>query len=366
MKIFENLRNTQAYPQNDAELTALRENKWAVYTIPSPTRLEIREQAFYFREGLTFTPFANPVPCNAHCRFCSEELQKKENHQLTAQRYIKDYNQYFEGLEKALLTIKSLHVGLSLSGLEATAEPTWLLRLLDVLEKIKPTFQFDEKVLYTNGSGLFKHTTLVNALKNSGFDRIELSRCHPQQAINQSIMYFNRNEPIWQNESYETLVKSLHGQLFVKNSCILTQKGTKNVEDIEAYLHWAIDLGVKEVVFRELSRLDDSYLPNQTAKWVAENRVLIEPLLQEVAPQHSQARKNWEYLYSTVGYYYYNEHYRYKNQIEVILETSSYPALENANDTGTIQKMVFHSNGNLCGSWNPDANVIAHFFDKLT
>ena len=45
-------------------------------------------------------------------------------------------------------------MGLSLSGLEATAEPIWLLRLLDMLEKIQPVFKFDEKVLYTNGSGL--------------------------------------------------------------------------------------------------------------------------------------------------------------------------------------------------------------------
>jgi len=32
-----------------------------------------------------------------------------------------------------------------------------------------------------------------------------------------------------------------------------------------------------------------------------------------------------------------------------------------ANQTGIIQKMVFHSNGNLCGDWNPNSNIIGHF-----
>jgi hypothetical protein len=46
----------------------------------------------------------------------------------------------------------------------------------------------------------------------------------------------------------------------------------------------------------------------------------------------------------------------------VIIETSSYPALMAANAAGTVQKLVFHSNGNLCGDWDPDAHVIGKFF----
>jgi hypothetical protein len=362
MEIVKTLRNLRLSPETDAQLTELRAGKWGLYVPPDPVALQVQGVQFAFRPGLTLTPFANAVPCTAHCRFCSEELQRKFDHRLTAHAYIQDYEAYFEGLKNALLFLQTLPIGLSLSGLEATAEPKWLLRLLDLLADIQPEFAFDEKVLYTNGSGLLKHPQLVPALENAEFDRIELSRCHPEQQTNQRIMYINRNEPIWENAHYEDLVRSLQGRLFVKNSCILTQPGVQSLADMEAYLDWAADLGVKEVVFRELSRLDDTYLPNATAKWVEANRVPIEPLLQALAPTLSGTRAGWQYKSSTLGYYYYNEHFLYRGKTEVILETSSYPALQAANAQSIAQKLVFHSNGNLCGDWDPDAFVIGKFF----
>ena len=60
-------------------------------------------------------------------------------------------------------------------------------------------------------------------------------------------------------------------------------------------------------------------------------------------------------------YYYYNEHFRYRDAVEVVVETSSYPALMSANATGIVQKLVFHSNGQLCGDWDPDTFVIGRF-----
>ncbi len=362
MEIVTTLRNARISPQSDAELAALRANKWVLYNPPSAIALGIQGRVFAFRPGLTLTPFANAVACNAHCRFCSEELQRHGDHSLTAQQLIGDYDVYFAGLRAALLDLRGLPIGLSLSGLEATAEPRWLLRLLDLIAEISPDFTFDEKVLYTNGTGLHKHAALVPALQQSAFDRIELSRCHPDQAVNQRIMYINRNEPVWENAVYEDLVRSLQGKLFVKNSCILTKPGVHTLAGMEAYLDWAADLGVREVVFRELSRLDDGYLRNATALWVERNRVPIEPLLQELAPARSGTRAGWRYLSSTLGYYYYNEHFLYRGKTEVIIETSSYPALQVANAEGIVQKLVFHSNGNLCGDWDPNAHVIGKFF----
>lgn len=362
MEIISTLRNARLHPENDTQLADLRARKWALYSPPAAMQIAVQGHVHPFRPGLTLTPFANAVACNAHCRFCSEELQRVGNHRLTAQQLIGDYDVYFEGLRQALLALSDLPIGLSLSGLEATAEPRWLLQLLDLIADIRPHFQFDEKVLYTNGTGLYKHPALVPALQQAAFDRIELSRCHHDQATNQRIMYINRNEPVWENAAYEDLVRSLQGRLFVKNSCILTQPGVHTLADMEAYLDWAADLGVKEVVFRELSRLDDSYLRNAPAKWVEQNRVPIEPLLEELAPSRSGTRAGWRYLSSTLGYYYYNEHFLYRGKTEVIIETSSYTALQQANAEGTIQKLVFHSNGNLCGDWDPDAHVVGRFF----
>lgn len=363
MEVITTLRNLYVQPQNDAELQALRADQWSHYQPATPIRRTIQGQPFDFRPGLTLTPFANPVPCNAHCRFCSEELQRRDGHQLTAKRLILDYDRYFAGLEAALAALAGLPMGLSLSGLEATAEPEWLRRLLATLAVTAGIAPFDEKVLYTNGSGLHRHAWMADALDAARFDRIELSRCHYDEAVNQRVMYFNRNEPVWQNGPYEALVERMlaHNQFQVKNSCILTRPGVHDLAEMERYLDWVLDLGVQAVVFRELSRLDDTYLPNATARWVEANRVPIEPILQALSPSMSGTRAGWAYAGSTVGYYYYNEHFRYRDAVEVIVETSSYPALMAANATGIIQKLVYHSNGQLCGDWDPDTFVIGRF-----
>lgn len=361
METIRTLRNDRIFPSTDEALATLRATKWQSYRPPAPIRRKIGAQTFALRPGLTFTPFANPVRCNAHCRFCSEELQRSKDHAPTAHRLIRDYDRYFEGLSAALKAIGDLPMGLSLSGLEATAEPRWLRRLLDTLQALAGTVFFDEKVLYTNGTGLCAHPELVELLATAGFDRIELSRCHYDEVVNQRIMYINRNQPVYRNAAYEALVRGLHGRLHVKNSCILTQAGIADLPAVEAYLDWALSLGVRQVVFRELSRLDATYLSNETAQWVEQNRVPIEPLLQAVAPSISATRPHWRYLSSTLGYYYYNEHFRYRDTVEVVLETSSYPALIKAN-ASLVQKLIFHSNGNLCGDWDPEASVLGNFF----
>ena len=118
------LRNYQVIPDSGQDLETLRSGKWKHYDEENIETLTIQGRAIRVRAGLTFTPYANPTLCNAHCRFCSEELSRKNQTTLTAQRVIKDYPRYFEGLRKALADLATLRqVGLSLSGLEATSDP---------------------------------------------------------------------------------------------------------------------------------------------------------------------------------------------------------------------------------------------------
>ncbi|MEL7252125.1 MAG: hypothetical protein AAFO03_27175, partial [Bacteroidota bacterium] len=111
-------------------------------------------------------------------------------------------------------------------------------------------------------------------------------------------------------------------------------------------------------------RLDDTDLNSPTKTWVEENRVPIESILVEVMKTFHNTRRGWEFQYSRAGYYYYNEYYTYKNDLEVIMETSSYTALNHSSGSDVVQKLVFHSNGNLCGGWDPDKDVIANYFKK--
>ena len=353
------LRNQFQTAPDSAQLSRFREAAWQYYQPPAPVQVAVFGKTRSFRPGLTFTPFANAVRCNAHCAFCSEELVRHSGHQLTAKRLIDDYSAYFARLAEALWPFRGFPMGLSLSGLEATAEPAWLQSLLACLTQLESDgLLFDEKVLYTNGSGLATQPELIAALAKFGVDRLELSRCHYDETVNQQIMRFNRNQPIRQNGVYESTVRELHGRLTVKNSCILTRTGIANVTNVEQYLAWAANLGVRQVVFRELSRLEGSYLPNVFTHWIEANRIPIEPLLATVAPNLEEQRAGWEYLGSTFGYYYYNEHYRWQT-VEVIFETSSYPALQAANATHVIQKLILHSDGTLAGDWDPDSAVLS-------
>ena len=361
MEAVETLQNLRVFVHTDAHLEQLRANKWAMYHPAPAIPKTIQGQEISFRPGLTLTPFANPVACNAHCRFCSEELQRRDGHQLTAKALISDHAAYFRSLHQAFLALAGLPIGLSLSGLEATADPAWLNALLQLLQHPAHIGLFDEKVLYSNGTGLYKFPWMIPALAATGFDRVELSRCHHDEKVNQTIMYFNRNEPVHRNAAYEDLLGQLLPQLHVRNSCILTLQGIHDLPGMEAYLDWAMELGVRDVVFRELSRLDDHYLPNATSKWVEANRIPIEPLLDELAPSLSETRAGWRHTGSTLGYYYYNEHFLYKGKVEVVVETSSYPALREANASQVVQKLVFHSNGHLCGDWDPNAHVVGKF-----
>jgi len=362
MQTTQTFRNHTVYPDNNFELLELRAGKWNVYQESNTETAFFKGEKKRVRSGLTFTPYANPTRCNAHCRFCSEELQRRHQKFLTAQNTISDYARYFEALESVLADLSTIqNIGLSLSGLEATSDPQWLLAFLKALSG-QHVPQFNEKVLYTNSSGLHSCPELIYGLRDAGFNRLEISRCHYNDTINQSIMFINRDEPVYRNEAYEKLIQAVLQHVHVKNSCILTKVGINSITEVERYLDWALSLGVKQVVFRELSRLDDTYLNNKTKIWVEQNRVPIDLLLGEVMPDFGKQRKNWQYAHSKAGYYYYNEHFRYKDEVEVIMETSSYNELMSRNESDVVQKLVFHSNGNLCGDWDPESHVIGNYF----
>ena len=223
--------------------------------------------------------------------------------------------------------------------------------------------RFNEKVLYTNATGLYTHPELLPLLKEAAFDRLEISRCHYSEEVNQKIMFINRNEPVYLNTHFERAVENALDYVDVKLSCILTKTGITSKKGIESYLDWAISLGVKEVVFRELSILNDHYKENNTKAWIDQNRVEIDPILASLSEELTTKNSHWEFSHCNTGYYYYNEHYNYKNKVEAIFETSSYNELIQRNELGVIQKLVFHSNGNLCGDWDPESVVISNYFN---
>lgn len=342
-----------------AHLSEYRDGRWRTYEPPTPVAHCLRGRTWKLRPGLTFTPYANPTSCNAHCAFCSEELLRRDADRLSAKTLIGDRDQYFEGLDRAWRELAGFPVGLSLSGLEATADAAWMLRLLDLVARHEGLFP--TKVLYSNGSGLCTHPALVDALAARAFDRVELSRCHFDEAVNQRVMRFERDQPVWRTEAFEGTVRAVAARVPVKLVCVLARGAVETLDDVEAYVARAAALGVDRVVFRELSALGDVYVDNRETRWIAEHRASSRALMDAVLPDDGAPRAGWRFVGVTAGYYYYNEVYAHRG-VEVTLEASDYVAHDLAQRTGVIQKLVFHSTGDLCGDWVPNARVIGNYF----
>ena len=337
-----------------------REGRWRTFE-PQPSRpWMIRGREVMLRPGLTFTPYANPRPCNAHCSFCSEELLRDDATHLTAQRVIEDHDRYFAGLARAWTELDGFPMGLSLSGLEATADPVWMLRLLELVQRHDALFP--SRVLYTNGSGLCSDERLTPALVSARFTGVELSRAHPDERINHLVMRFDRGEAIRLQDAFErTVTRVLDAGLSLKLVCILNAQGVSSFEQVEAYVAMAARLGVQRVVFRALSELGGRYVENRTTRWIDRHRVDVRPLLDALFPEEGTTRAGWTFVGMTAGYYYFNEIYL-RSGVEVTFEAASYVAHDDAVKSGVVQKLVFHSNGDLCGDWVPNAQVLGNYF----
>lgn len=348
------MKNKIIVADNFSELQQIRSQRFTLLEEFETDLVSIKDKAYKIRKGFTFTPFANPKACNAHCTFCSEELIPANKTRNSSKNYIVDYDTYFESLNSVLTALSGLHVNLSLSGLEATIDYNWLEQLLTA---VKPHLNVKEKVLYTNGSGL-TNQMIVDLLVSHRFDKVELSRAHFDEDRNQRIMLFNKNVSIRNNRVFSELLTNIAGNINLKLSCILNKQGIKNLSDIKLYLNWAMAFNCREVVFRELSLLDGSYTGNKTYQWIEENRIGVVGIMEDVMHDN-----DFVYQHSTGGYYYYNEAYIFRSTLLVIFETSSYSELKNKNSTGIIHKLIFHSNGNLTTDWDSETSVISNFYE---
>lgn len=357
MKTETSLRDLILYPETESELRELRESGWKQPFQFGSQKTKIAGSEYELRDHLTFTPYANPRPCSARCRFCSEELLRKNQKHLSSKQFIREFTSYFSALKRVLADLQGVeNLGLSLSGLEATADPEWLAAVLNLLDG-ENSPAFNEKVLYSNGSGLIENPYLIRELERSRFDRIEISRVHFDEKINGRVMRFSEAVKAAENRHFESLLTEVNSKIPLRLSCLMTKETISSLPQIEHYLSWAKKCGITQVVFREMSQLNGNYEENGTKKWITGNRVSLKDLLDET--NHSPA---WEYQFSHCGYYYYNEHFLYDG-IEVTLETSSYPLLISHNHEAMIHKLVFHSNGNLCGDWDPDNRVIGNYYE---
>jgi hypothetical protein len=302
-------------------------------------------------QPVTLTPFASAQGCSARCVFCSETLVHRDARTLAAS--LRPAGDYHAGLRRALRELRGLPIGISLSGLEATDDAGWLLGVLDALGDHERESPVEERVLYTNAAGLARETTgatLLPRLRDYGLTRAEVSRQHFDQGANDAIMRFRPGRPIRDRAVFERTLIDVQDHVPVRLVCILQAGGVATAEGVAAYVAWAAKLGVGDVVFRELSRLGEEYADNRPLRTIEANRVALEPLVEALWPTlvpHAV----------TAGYYFWNVRTTLAG-VTVTFETSDYREMKRRHTSGVVFKLIYHANGNLCGDWDPDREVL--------
>lgn len=309
--------------------------------------------AHRFAQPLTFTPFASARPCSARCVFCSETLQHREATVLSAS--LRPRPDYATGLRRALGELRGLPIGLSLSGLESTDDADWLLAVLAALAEHAAVSPVEERVLYTNAAGLARaegRARLLPALAALPLTRAEVSRHHFDAARNDAIMRFRPGEAVREDGAFTAAVRATLAAVPVRLVCIIQAGGIADLAGMLVYLQWARELGVRDVVLREFSRLHDLYRDNATARAIHGGRVAIEPLVLAAL-----ADPAFTPIELTRGYYFWNLRLRWRD-VDVTLETSDYELMKSHHRSDTIYKLVYHANGHLCGDWDPGTRVL--------
>ncbi len=323
-----------------------------------PVTCTVGGTARTFAPGTTFTPFASARACSARCRFCSETLVHKDATQLTAA--LRPGPGHAEKLARALAAVRPVPLGLSLSGLEASDDLAWLSGVLDAADAHQAAGgRFVSKVMYSNANGFFPRgdgPALVARLSRFGLDRVEISRHAADDARNQAIMRFRSSAQVADNRAFAQAVHAAATAAHVRLVCVLQRGGVASLDEVRDYLRFARDLGVTDVVFRELSRLGDGYVPNAPWRYVAQARAPLDPLLDALWPARGPT-EGFVPAGAVAGYYYYNV-YGTMQGVQVTFETSDYTEMKARHQSDMVHKLVFHANGNLCADWDPNTQVL--------
>ncbi len=242
---------------------------------------------------------------------------------------------------------------MSLSGLEQTDDADSFEGVLDAIRVHRSHgATVTDVVLYSNGSGLTEVTTGARLLPRlSEVTRVELSRHSSAQAANDAIMRFRPGVPVASMERFAEVARGAAEYTHVRLVCVIQRGGVDDAESLFAYLRWARSLGVRDVVFRELSRLGTLYRPNRTLRFIEDGRVSIESLFR------AAMGRDLVPVRATAGYYYWNVECAFEGAT-VTFETSDYTEMKRLHCSDVVHKLVFHSNGTLSADWDPDREVL--------
>ncbi len=284
--------------------------------------------------------------CNARCPFCVEELRPSSRGvALQEQKHIEENDEiYFARLVESLNILKVLHPSTSLTGGEISKDKR-LPRLLRTLKEHGSR----KKSITTNGSGLLdvrEGKRIMDWIGETGVSHLNISLSHFDLEKSQSLMRFKEGPT---SEDLREIVKiARQWGVRVRFSCVLLKNEVDHISSIKKYLNLADELGVDNVIFRQLMKTDaSSHLPNFVVRYSDQRRVSLEKILDELH-NHPEFKMQDQIM----GYYYYVEVWRYKG-IDVVFEEADLAQLElsKREHPQVVHELVFHPNAILSSTW---------------
>lgn len=303
-------------------------------------------------KNLNFSIFVDDY-CNADCKFCVAQIRYDHKSRMYEKNHISDPDKYLARLEDILKVVRPVNPSVSITGGEPSLSPILpdILRLVD-------KYDFRKRTITTNGSGLLltrdNDTVLGHLIKNN-FQHINISRTHFDDEVNLNIMRFNNKDTYCTVPMLKEILNiTSKTDLKHRLSCLLLKEGIHTVEDIKKYLDFYGNIGANNFIFRELMDYDHNAVNREKMDYCDSNRIKLQDIWEEM-----EKHKEFKPYLNLVGYYYYVEIYKYKN-MTVASEAANLNQqyIEKAKHQDVVYEMIFHNNGNLCGSWIDDEEVL--------
>lgn len=290
--------------------------------------------------------------CNANCKFCVAQLRFENRGMQFKKRKIENDQEYFDRLDSVLSKIASLNPSISLTG----GEPTKSNRLPEILRIINH-HGLRKRTFTTNGSGLldiYDGKTVIQYLIDNGFQHLNISKAHYNENLNKKIM--NYISGYCSNDMLKTIFTiSKANNLRPRMSCVLLRDGISNLDEMIKYMEFYQNLGLDNVIFRELMDFDIKTMTNKKkVKYCSSNKIRLNNIWNAISNDD-----RFKPIRSLIGYYYHVEIFKYQN-IDMCSERANLVKLytEKEKNKDIVYEMVFHPNGNLNGSWVDNEDVL--------
>ena len=291
--------------------------------------------------------------CNADCKFCVAQLRYEHKGKMYCKKHIQDTDEYLKRLEKVLDIVRPLNPSVSITGGEPTLSPI----LTDVVKMVDER-NFRKRTITSNGSGLFNiqdGDMIINNLIKYNFDHLNISRTHYDDAKNREIMRFAAEKEYCTMEMMKEIFRitnesTLHHRL----SCLLLKEGINSVAEMEKYIQFYQDMGCNNFIFRELMDYDKTAVNIEKMNYCMANKIKLNEIWEDFSKF-----PDFERYLNILGYYYYVEIYKYKGATVASESADLNQCYKQRKETpNMVYEMVFHNNGNLCGSWIDSEDIL--------